>query len=358
MEDFRMFLSQDTQTDTGLRPISSRICPSDWDILAQFWYPVALGAEIGDHPVKVTLLDLELALFRETSGVAAVIDVCPHRGVRLSAGSVIEGKIMCAYHGMTFNGRGQCTHVPSLGRDVKLPSSYRVRAFRTEERYGLVWVCLSDASTQAIPSVPSLAEITPDDLLFARPLKWPVSAPRQVENFIDMAHVPLVHRHTLGGSPSARIAAGRVETTRDGLILRAEYVETPFGAGERQCNYTFTVTLPFMIDFSTIDETGHDMRIINIATPVSAYECHVFQFMKNTSDVNDQHRLYLDGVDLVNIEDIKILSNLAIPDFPLTEKHEIHIPTDNAGHAYRRRLRDIGLGKSSSEKDYAASLEN
>jgi vanillate O-demethylase monooxygenase subunit len=340
-----MFLSQDVKPQTALRPGSSKIRAQDWDILARFWYPVALAADISDRPVKVTLLDLELALFREASGVAAVINVCPHRGVRLSAGTVVDGEIMCPYHGMTFNGRGQCTQVPSFGRDVKLPTSYRVKAFRTAEHYGLVWVCLDDASTHAVPSIPALAGIDPADLLFPQPLDWPTSAPRQVENFIDMAHVPLVHSATLGGSPAGRIAAGQVEATEEGLILRAEYIETPFGSGERRCNYVFTVTLPFMIDFSTIDETGQDMRIINVATPTSAYECRVFQVMRNTSGVNDQHRLYLDGVDMVNSEDIAILKELTVHDFPLNVKNGINIPTDNAAHIYRRRLSEIGLGK-------------
>ena len=54
--------------------------------LRNYWYPVIVERNVGwRNPVKVTLLGEELCLFRGGNGhVAAIHDVCPHRGARLS----------------------------------------------------------------------------------------------------------------------------------------------------------------------------------------------------------------------------------------------------------------------------------
>src|SRR5262245_54758368 len=127
-----MFLRQDAPPTSSLRPASSQIAPPDWEVLARFWYPVAQVSEIGEKPVKVTLLDVDLVLFRGAQGVAVVLDRCPHRHVRLSAGHVEKGEIICPYHALAFDETGRCTHVPAVGHGARLPASYRVASFPVE----------------------------------------------------------------------------------------------------------------------------------------------------------------------------------------------------------------------------------
>ena len=49
--------------------------------LREFWYPALLAKKVGRKPVKMRLLGEELCFFRDEDGkVAALWDVCPHRG--------------------------------------------------------------------------------------------------------------------------------------------------------------------------------------------------------------------------------------------------------------------------------------
>ena len=54
--------------------------PEDWLRLAQCWHPVARACDIGAAPVKATLLDEQLVIYRVKGQVVVARDVCPHRG--------------------------------------------------------------------------------------------------------------------------------------------------------------------------------------------------------------------------------------------------------------------------------------
>ena len=58
--------------------------------LREYWYPMIEARRIKAKPVFWVMLGQELALFRDKDGeVAAVSDVCPHRGASLSAASTV-----------------------------------------------------------------------------------------------------------------------------------------------------------------------------------------------------------------------------------------------------------------------------
>lgn len=335
-----------------LRPAASAIAQQDWEVLARFWYPVATRAEIGAAPFAATLLDVDLVLYASGDGITAAVDLCPHRWVRLSSGTVTAGAITCPFHGLTFNGTGQCVRVPALGRDARLPASYRVRTFRTECRHGMLWVCLDDASTETLPEFPTLHGRDDSALAFGI-WTWPMSAARQIENFIDLAHLPFVHASTLGGDQEAKVAPARIEERATSIFLSATFVETvPFETPTR-CDLTYEVFLPFAIDFSSTPDGATGFRSVNIASPVTAHRCRVFQIIVRGAPgeiFDDAGPIALPdgGPGVINQQDIDILSTLRIPDLPLTEKAEIHLPVDNVSAAYRRRLRQIGLGRATA----------
>lgn len=342
-----MFLRSEERPSAGLRPPSSQIDPRDWDVLSTYWFPIAEVTELGDAPFAAKLLDVDLVLYRSDTGISVALDRCPHRHIKLSAGTVNEGEITCPYHALTFNGVGRCTKVPALGRDARLPSSYQLHTFPAVQRYGLVWTSLASTDESRIPVFPDI----PSDgsgICFIQTRTWPCSSARQVENFFDLAHLPVVHSATLGNDATMPVSPGRVVQDAESVSLHAEYVERPFGGEERPCRYIYKVILPFALDFTVDDPTGHSMKLYDLASPRSAYECRVFQFMKDTRHVDENHRQLIEGLDAVNLEDIGILQNLAMPDLPLNQHHEIHLQVDNIAHAYRQRLVDLGLGASHS----------
>lgn len=343
-----MFITLETRPSIGLRPEHSKISRSDWDVLADYWYPVAIAATVGSDPVSVKLLDMELVLYRSAPDhITCAVDICPHRHIHLSGGRVEAGQIVCPFHGLRFDGEGQCKQVPALGRDAKLPAGYRVKTFPTRERFGLLWTCIGDAEKYDLPAFPALEGVEPSDLAFATPYIWPISAPRQVENFVDLAHLPLVHANTLGGDPTRALKPGRIEETNDAVILHANYVESNRDGSDRPSTFRYRVVLPFAVDFTTAADADpdHAMKSVNIPSPTSAHESLVFQITLMPGSTDEQKQGLITMLDRVNQEDIVMLRGLATADMPLDHKHEIHLPVDNICHAYRKRLRDLGLGR-------------
>ena len=340
-----MFIPTSAKPSLTLRPQTSAISENDWTVLSRFWYPIAHEDEIEGTPVAVKLLDVDLVIYRAGDDIGVALDRCPHRHIKLSAGTIVNGGIKCFYHGLEFNSAGQCMFVPSIDPGAKLPESWRLTSFPVKRRYGLVWTCLAQEPRQDVPDLFRDEDYEVGSLLFVKARTWPVSAARQVENFLDVVHVPHIHPGSLGGDPNNVIKPGETEHTGDGIIYTVEYDEVPFGGKHREVVFIYRVVLPFAIDFTVHDPNGGDQRICNIPSPCSAHECKVFQFSIDTRDIDDAHNALLNGLDILNQEDVGVLRQLSVPDLPLDARHEIHLPVDNITHAYRQRLREFGLGQ-------------
>ena len=99
-----------------------------------FWYPVILGEELKDEPVKVRMLGQNFVVFRDSEGNPNTLhDICIHRGASLSEGLIKKDCIQCPYHGWQFDGKGECKKIPSLGKDAKIPKRAKIDAYPTEE---------------------------------------------------------------------------------------------------------------------------------------------------------------------------------------------------------------------------------
>ncbi|MBW4649867.1 MAG: aromatic ring-hydroxylating dioxygenase subunit alpha [Kastovskya adunca ATA6-11-RM4] len=121
------------------------------EINLNHWYVVACSQEVGEQPVSVMFWEEAIALYRDSKGqVQALEDRCPHRFVKLSQGRVVEDALECAYHGWQINPQGQCSAVPYLAANQKLPSC-RIRSYPVREQDGFIWL---------FPGEPALAEHT------------------------------------------------------------------------------------------------------------------------------------------------------------------------------------------------------
>ena len=82
-------------------------------LCASTWHPVAAVEDLDGGPIKTTLLDEDLVVFRSGGEVHALQDLCIHRGTPLSLGSLnADGCLVCAYHGWTFDTSGKCVYIP------------------------------------------------------------------------------------------------------------------------------------------------------------------------------------------------------------------------------------------------------
>lgn len=117
------------------------------------WYPAAFSEEVVRGKTCSTRFWKEdIALYRADDGsVHALEDRCPHRGIKLSHGSVEGCRLVCLYHGWTFDPNGELVGMKHESFGKKLPV-VSVRSYPVRERYGIVWI---------FPGDPDLARITP-----------------------------------------------------------------------------------------------------------------------------------------------------------------------------------------------------
>jgi phenylpropionate dioxygenase-like ring-hydroxylating dioxygenase large terminal subunit len=132
--------------------------------LYDLWYMAALAASLRPGAMRrEMLLGEPVLLGRRTDGVVfALRDICPHRGVPLSAGRILAGgNVECPYHGWQFAGDGVCRAIPSLvpGQDLD-PSRIKVRSYPVKEQDGLIWVYVAatpgEAPRTEPPRVPDI----------------------------------------------------------------------------------------------------------------------------------------------------------------------------------------------------------
>jgi phenylpropionate dioxygenase-like ring-hydroxylating dioxygenase large terminal subunit len=169
--------------------------------LRNLWYRAAQASDIKPGRMfRRILLGEPVLLGRARSGEAfALRDICPHRGVPLSAGTICPDRtVECAYHGWRFATDGTCQSIPSLveGQDLE-PSRIRVRSYPVREQDGLLWVYMSTAGQEhAVPAfgppkVPFAGEARPK---LRETQLFHCAIDHAVVGLMDPAHGPFVHQ--------------------------------------------------------------------------------------------------------------------------------------------------------------------
>ena len=321
---------------------------TDSTALANSWHAVASSAEVAGQPVGITLLGRSVVLWRTPSGaVFATADRCPHREAPLSIGSVENGCLTCAYHGWKFGEEGRCVGVPSASEGVPPPSRAHLVPFGCEERYGLVWVCLGRPSS----SIPRIAQ--EDDLTFRRintPVDvWRSSAPRMVDNFLDISHFPFVHVGTFGRAQDTVVPKFEVQPLDDGYYgysyeVMADNTTGTAATGQSQQVVHRAMSTGFIMPFvvrSTIRyETGLEHILLLLSTPIDEVTSY-FTFVVWR---NDDFSVPADDIiafDLaIGAEDKRMLEQLDGV-LPLDQTSLVSVQADRCSVEWRRRLAEF-----------------
>ncbi len=104
------------------------------------WYLVARDSEIDTGPVGLTRLSRDIVLWRdEDRTLHCVEDFCPHRGAKLSLGTVCDGNVACAYHGVQVNGAGEIAVIPTEPNSPFIGKK-AIRHYPVQQRHGAIWV--------------------------------------------------------------------------------------------------------------------------------------------------------------------------------------------------------------------------
>jgi phenylpropionate dioxygenase-like ring-hydroxylating dioxygenase large terminal subunit len=155
--------------------------------------------QVKDKPVGVTRMGEKLVFWRDDTGrVSCLRDKCPHRGVALSKGQVIDGHIQCPFHGFEYDPSGRCVLIPANGRNAPVPKVFRTHSYPTYEAHGFIWVWWGEDPPEELKP-PRFFEDIDDEFSYATSYDpWEAHYTRVIENQLDVVHVPFVHYNTIG----------------------------------------------------------------------------------------------------------------------------------------------------------------
>jgi phenylpropionate dioxygenase-like ring-hydroxylating dioxygenase large terminal subunit len=168
------------------------------------WYPAIRADGLKPGATAVTmLLAIPMLLGRKRDGsLFALRDLCPHRGIPLSAGWFDGETVQCKYHGWRFEPcSGRCEEIPSLtSHDALEPTKIYANAFPVAERDGYAWVYVPAPGAGRVldpaelPPVPELPKFGPRFRSAHLQADLPCNVDHGIIGLMDPAHGPFVHR--------------------------------------------------------------------------------------------------------------------------------------------------------------------
>ncbi|HJV70604.1 aromatic ring-hydroxylating dioxygenase subunit alpha [Ideonella sp.] len=160
------------------------------------WYVACTPDEIADKPLGRKICNEPIVFYRGQGGeVAALEDFCPHRGAPLSLGKVIDGKLVCGYHGLEMGCDGKTVAMP--GQRVRgFPA---IRSYPVVERHGFIWVWPGDAAQADPAAIHPLEWANHPEWAFGGGLYHIACDYRlMIDNLMDLTHETYVHSTSIG----------------------------------------------------------------------------------------------------------------------------------------------------------------
>lgn len=318
-------------------------------ILRKFWYAVMPLEHLDSGPKPFTLLGSRIVIWKGADGrPAALEDRCCHRTAQLSRGSIdAEGRIVCGYHGWTYDCSGKCVSIPQSKKE-RVPCGIQARSFRCEARYGYVWVAL-DQPLECVPEFPE-----DSDAHYRRILqfyeKWDTSPLRFLENAFDNAHFSFVHKETFGVLEKPAPSTYNLAEKKDGFeaetlvsIRNPDAAHRVTGSKDRftERHLINRWWVPFVRRFGCVyEKSGVHHIIYNCATPIDDKSIMLVQWLyRNDSEVDCSTDELIAWDRPILDEDRGILESTD-PDvcIDITKRTENHMVSDKPGIMMRRKL--------------------
>ncbi len=316
-------------------------------VLERHWHVVGLARDLAapGSVMGATILGQDVVVWRCGDQLVAWDDICVHRGVRLSLGTVIGDRLKCSYHGWEYSGEGRCVKIPAHP-DIRIPERARVKqTFRAVEHIGMIWVNLSDDPAP----LPMLNEHEEPGFVAYPSGGYPLSAsaPRAVENFLDIAHVPFVHDGYLAIRDRPEIGDYTVHESDDGIFAEniVYYQPDPDGRGmPGDYVYDFGVLAPLTVYFRKyMNEPGARYVMVYNVRPVSETECVAYMGTVMNYATDTPYQQVADFQDIIVSQDKPMTESQRPELLPLDLAEELHLKSDKLAIAYRRYLRKLGL---------------
>src|SRR5512141_1701475 len=106
------------------------------------WYAILESNEVKKGKIiGVTRMGEKMVTWRAPNGqVTLMSDLCPHRGVALSAGKLTGDCIQCPFHGFEYDSAGDCCFIPANGKNTQPPKAMHVKTYPTREAHNIIFI--------------------------------------------------------------------------------------------------------------------------------------------------------------------------------------------------------------------------
>lgn len=224
--------------------------------MREYWYPAMPARKLGSRkPVGIKLLGEDVVVFRGQGGdPKALMDVCPHRGVRLSMGDCFwPGFVTCPYHGATFDGDGRCVEFVTEGPDSSMVGQLEARALPTATLKGVVFIWMGQGEPVPIEEDVPPEFFDDETIIFQAWRYWSCNWMVALENTLDAHNAGFVHRNSLRMLKSR--TGGRPRTPRGyrSRIVNNKVVHPLRDAGTHQYYFDENGRMPYQLHYPRVD---------------------------------------------------------------------------------------------------------
>ncbi len=185
------------------------------------WHMAAWSDEVGEKFLARRLTGRRMMIFRKGNGdIVMMDDRCPHRFAPLSLGTRVDDTVVCGYHGLAFDGSGQCVHNPYSAR---IPAAATVATYRVVERDGIVWFWPGNAEAADEALVPDFGFLPDSET--NRTIRGYTMLEANYEfgtdNLMDLSHIEFVHKGSFAGA--GVIFQGKHQVIQEGETLSSNW---------------------------------------------------------------------------------------------------------------------------------------
>ena len=312
-------------------------------LLLKDWYVICRKDEIDENKILLKyVFDQEIIIWKKKERIMAWENLCIHRGSRLSLGSINNGILKCAYHGWEYNQDAQCVKIPSQP-DIKIPKKACVKSYKVIEKMNMVWINLSKDANDFV----NIKEFNESNFnhVASGPYIMNASAPRAIENFLDVAHFPFVHENHLGVKDKPMIDDYDVVSSNKGIHASNVKVFQPNPDGTNKSGeviYDYHVHSPFVASLGKDVSKNERFVLVFYVTPISETESMIYTLtLMNFGKLDD--KIVRDYQDFITAQDVPIVESQRPELLPMDLQEELSIRSDKISIAYRRYLKKMNI---------------
>lgn len=312
-------------------------------LLLKDWYVICRKDEIDENKILLKyVFDQEIIIWKKKERIMAWENLCIHRGSRLSLGSINNGILKCAYHGWEYNQDAQCVKIPSQP-DIKIPKKACVKSYKVIEKMNIVWINLSKEANDFV----NIKEFNKSNFnsVASGPYIMNASAPRAIENFLDVAHFPFVHENHLGVKDKPMIDDYDVVSSNKGIHASNIKIFQPNPDGTNKSGeviYDYHVHSPFVASLGKDVSKNERFVLVFYVTPISETESMIYTLtLMNFGKLDD--KIVRDYQDFITAQDVPIVESQRPELLPMDLQEELSIRSDKISIAYRRYLKKMNI---------------